>query len=64
MLTRYAADFKEENPGLADIPDEKLELVLKEIIEKDGIEDEETAKEFFDEMWAKMSKKTLPTRLD
>lgn len=64
ILTRYAAELKEENPGLADIPDEKLELVLKEIIEKDGIEDEETAKEFFDEMWAKMSKKTLPTRLD
>ena len=39
--------MKEDLPEIANIEDEKLELVLREIVEKDGLEDEETATEFF-----------------
>ena len=62
ILESYAAEIRQDMPEAAAIPEEKIELVLKEIIEKDGLEDEETANEFFEMMWKKIKSQAVKDR--
>ena len=41
MLKRYAEEIRDE--GFDSVPSEKMEELLEEIIEKDGLENEELA---------------------
>lgn len=54
MLKRYAEEIREE--GFDGIPQEKMEEILEEIIEKDGLENEDLANEYFDMQWQRLEK--------
>ena len=60
MLTRYAEEIRSE--GFDDVSQEKMEQILEEIIEKDGLENEELATEYFELMWQKIEKSKFLAR--
>ncbi len=55
MVRKYAKELIEDG-GYGNIPQEKIEAVLEEVVNHENLETKETAEEFFNSMWEKLSK--------
>jgi len=55
IIKRYAEEMRAENPTFySDLTSEKVEEILQEIIEKEDLQDDEAADEYFEKMWKKL----------